>query len=165
MGNGPSLHRWGPVGAGVYHVGKGFPRPNDEDTPLALTGVLMIVILCQAAFGAWTVTLKLWPQVVTGHLLGGFTTLSLIWLLYLRQGGASSVVQALPAPTMLAKVAFVAVVIQIMLGGWVSSNYAALACYDFPSCDGTFFPADGSAGRIQHFSKRRSKLLGRDNDK
>ena len=119
---------------------KAFRGRNDEDTPLALTGVLMIVILCQAAFGAWTVTLKLWPQVVTGHLLGGFTTLSLIWLLYLRQGGASSVVQALPAPTMLAKVAFVAVVIQIMLGGWVSSNYAALACYDFPSCDGTFSP-------------------------
>lgn len=119
---------------------KAFRGRNDEDTPLALTGVLMIVILCQAAFGAWTVTLKLWPQVVTGHLLGGFTTLSLIWLLYLRQGGASSLVQALPAPTMLAKVAFVAVVIQIMLGGWVSSNYAALACYDFPSCDGTFSP-------------------------
>jgi cytochrome c oxidase assembly protein subunit 15 len=111
-----------------------------EDTPVALTGVLMVVILCQAAFGAWTVTLKLWPQVVTGHLLGGFTTLSLIWLLYLRQGGVSRIVQALPSPSLLAKIAFVAVVIQIALGGWVSSNYAALACYDFPSCDGTYSP-------------------------
>ena len=112
-----------------------------EDTPLALASVLMVTILCQAAFGAWTVTLKLWPQVVTAHLLGGFTTLSLIWLLYLRQGGLSQIVAALPAPTLLARVAFAVVVLQIMLGGWVSSNYAALACYDFPSCDGTYSPS------------------------
>ena len=111
-----------------------------EDTPLALASVLMVIILCQAAFGAWTVTLKLWPQVVTAHLLGGFTTLSLIWLLFLRQGGFSQIVAALPAPTLLARVAFAVVVLQIMLGGWVSSNYAALACYDFPSCDGTYAP-------------------------
>ena len=111
-----------------------------EDTPLALASVLMVIILCQAAFGAWTVTLKLWPQVVTAHLLGGFTTLSLIWLVFLRQGGFSQIVAALPAPTLLARVAFAVVVLQIMLGGWVSSNYAALACYDFPSCDGTYAP-------------------------
>lgn len=113
---------------------------HQEDTPLTLASVLMTVILCQAAFGAWTVTLKLWPQVVTGHLLGGFTTLSLIWLLFLRQGGFAKVVSALPMPSLLARVAFVAVVIQITLGGWVSSNYAALACFDFPSCDGTYAP-------------------------
>ena len=111
-----------------------------EDTPVKLASVLMFVILCQAAFGAWTVTLKLWPQVVTGHLLGGFTTLSLIWLLFLRQGGFSDVVSALPKPSLLAKTALVAVVLQIALGGWVSSNYAALACYDFPSCDGSYTP-------------------------
>ena len=113
---------------------------EDEDTPLKLAAVLMIVILWQAAFGAWTVTLKLWPQVVTGHLIGGFTTLSLMWLLFLRQGGLSGLVSALPRPNWLAKIAFAAVVVQIILGGWVSSNYAALACYDFPSCDGTYMP-------------------------
>ena len=113
---------------------------EEEDTPLKLAAVLMFVILWQAAFGAWTVTLKLWPQVVTGHLIGGFTTLSLMWLLFLRQGGLSKVVSALPRPNMLAKFAVVAVVVQIILGGWVSSNYAALACYDFPSCDGTYTP-------------------------
>jgi cytochrome c oxidase assembly protein subunit 15 len=113
---------------------------EEEDTPLKLAAVLMFVILWQAAFGAWTVTLKLWPQVVTGHLIGGFTTLSLMWLLFLRQGGLSDMVSALPRPNWLAKIAFVAVVVQIILGGWVSSNYAALACYDFPSCDGTYAP-------------------------
>jgi cytochrome c oxidase assembly protein subunit 15 len=113
---------------------------EEEDTPLKLAAVLMFVILWQAAFGAWTVTLKLWPQVVTGHLIGGFTTLSLMWLLFLRQGGLSDIVSVLPRPNWLAKIAFVAVVVQIILGGWVSSNYAALACYDFPSCDGTYTP-------------------------
>ena len=113
---------------------------EEEDTPFKLAAVLMFVILWQAAFGAWTVTLKLWPQVVTGHLIGGFTTLSLMWLLFLRQGGLSDMVSALPRPNWLAKIAFVAVVVQIILGGWVSSNYAALACYDFPSCDGTYTP-------------------------
>ena len=113
---------------------------EEEDTPLKLAAVLMFVILWQAVFGAWTVTLKLWPQVVTGHLIGGFTTLSLMWLLFLRQGGLSDMVSALPRPNWLAKIAFVAVVLQIILGGWVSSNYAALACYDFPSCDGTYTP-------------------------
>ena len=113
---------------------------EEEDTPLKLAAVLMFVILWQAAFGAWTVTLKLWPQVVTGHLIGGFTTLSLMWLLFLRQGGLSDMVSALPRPNWLAKIAFVAVVVQIIVGGWVSSNYAALACYDFPSCDGTYTP-------------------------
>ena len=113
---------------------------EEEDTPLKLAAVLMFVILWQAAFGAWTVTLKLWPQVVTGHLIGGFTTLSLMWLLFLRQGGLSDMVSALPRPNWLANIAFVAVVVQIILGGWVSSNYAALACYDFPSCDGTYTP-------------------------
>ena len=113
---------------------------EEEDTPLKLAAVLMFVILWQAAFGAWTVTLKLWPQVVTGHLIGGFTTLRLMWLLFLRQGGLSDMVSALPRPNWLAKIAFVAVVVQIILGGWVSSNYAALACYDFPSCDGTYTP-------------------------
>lgn len=115
-------------------------RGRNENSPVALTSVVMAMIILQAAFGAWTVTLKLWPQVVTAHLLGGFTTLSLIWLLYLRQGGLASLIQKLPSPSWLSNLAFFVVVVQIALGGWVSSNYAALACYDFPSCDGTYSP-------------------------
>ena len=56
-----------------------------------LTLALLILIICQAAFGAWTVTLKLWPQVVTAHLLGGFATLSLLWLVFLWGGWRTSV--------------------------------------------------------------------------
>jgi heme a synthase len=85
------------------------------------------------------VTLKLWPQVVTTHLLGGFATLNLLWLLALRLDvleGASVRRKRFG----LAMAALAVVVIQIALGGWVSSNYAALACPDFPTCHGDWWP-------------------------
>lgn len=116
-----------------------------------LTLALLAMVILQGAFGAWTVTLKLWPQVVTAHLLGGFTTLSLIWLLCLRLGigrswGLGSIpgIQALRG---LAVLGLVLLVLQIALGGWVSSNYAALACPDFPTCQGEWLPpGDLAAG-------------------
>ncbi|MNQ63296.1 Heme A synthase [compost metagenome] len=89
----------------------------------------------------WTVTLKLWPQVVTGHLLGGFATLSLLFLLTLRLSG---VLPALTVPRRLqhwATAGLLLVIGQIALGGWVSSNYAAVACIDFPTCHGQWLPA------------------------
>ena len=115
-------------------------RGRKEQTPIGLLSALLLVISCQAAFGAWTVTLKLWPQVVTAHLLGGFTTLSLMWLIFVRQGGANALSKGLEAPTVLRRIALVAVVLQIALGGWVSSNYAALACWNFPACDASYVP-------------------------
>ena len=115
-----------------------------------LTTVLLVLIICQAAFGAWTVTLKLWPQVVTAHLLGGFATFSLLWVLYLYQGGAPSLwisQEARRSFAVHARFALAAVIVQIALGGWVSSNYAALACADFPTCYGSYWPEmDMSAG-------------------
>lgn len=110
-----------------------------DPVPLRLPIALLLLVICQAAFGAWTVTLKLWPQVVTAHLLGGFSTLSLLWLLALRLGVGSTWSvprQVLPH----AGLALVVVVVQIALGGWVSSNYAALACHDFPTCHGEWWP-------------------------
>ena len=115
-------------------------RGRKEQTPIGLLSALLLVISCQAAFGAWTVTLKLWPQVVTAHLLGGFTTLSLMWLIFVRQGGAKALSTGLKVPTALTRLALFAVVLQIALGGWVSSNYAALACWNFPACDASYVP-------------------------
>ena len=116
-------------------------RHEPDPLPLKLPVLLLMMVILQGAFGAWTVTLKLWPQVVTAHLLGGFTTLSLLWLLYLRQspglGAGWHVPRALSG---LALFALVLVVAQIALGGWVSSNYAALACRDFPTCHGYWLP-------------------------
>ncbi|MBM4204333.1 MAG: heme A synthase [Gammaproteobacteria bacterium] len=109
--------------------------------PLKLPLALFALVCLQGAFGAWTVTLKLWPQVVTAHLLGGFSTLALLWLLYLRQtagfGGRWFVPGVLLKPGILI---MGLVVLQIALGGWVSSNYAALACPDFPTCHGELVP-------------------------
>jgi cytochrome c oxidase assembly protein subunit 15 len=103
------------------------------------------VIVVQAAFGMWTVTLKLWPQVVTAHLLGGFTTLALIWLLRLRLIARAKAQEAI-TPTLSTGagrglIAVTAVVVlQIALGGWTSANYAAMPCLDFPTCQGSFWP-------------------------
>lgn len=110
------------------------------DPPIGLPLALVVLVICQAAFGAWTVTLKLWPQIVTAHLLGGFSTLGLLWLLALRVGvGHSWYVPRALLPHAL--VGLIIVVLQIALGGWVSSNYAALACHDFPTCHGDWWPA------------------------
>ncbi|MGS2718400.1 COX15/CtaA family protein [Eionea flava] len=113
--------------------------------PLKLSLFLLALVILQAAFGMWTVTLKLWPKVVTAHLMGGFATLSLLWLLGQRLGGQRWVISAealhrLQSLKPLLWLSLVVVVIQIMLGGWVSSNYAALACPDVPQCFGQWLP-------------------------
>ena len=110
------------------------------DQPLKLPLFILLVVIAQAAFGMWTVTLKLWPQVVTGHLLGGFATLSLLFLLTLRLSG---VLPALAVPRRLqrwASAGLMLAILQIALGGWVSSNYAAVACVDVPTCHGQWWP-------------------------
>ena len=127
-------------------------------TPRALPLALLVLVVLQGAFGAWTVTLKLWPQVVTAHLLGGFATLALLWLLALRLGAGSQALRPAPRPCgldepnagplparwhsldQLTAWALAVVVLQVALGGWVTSNYAALACPDFPTCHGQWAP-------------------------
>jgi cytochrome c oxidase assembly protein subunit 15 len=90
----------------------------------------------------WTVTLKLWPQVVTAHLLGGFATLSLLFLLTLRLSGAPRASTSFSVRLRsLAALGLLLVIGQIALGGWVSSNYAAVACVDLPTCHGEWWPA------------------------
>lgn len=97
------------------------------------------VVIFQAALGAWTVTMKLEPLVVMGHLLGGFTLAVLLWLALL--GLLQRRVERVPGGlVVLSRVALAVVVLQVMLGGWTSSNYAALACPDFPLCRGAWLP-------------------------
>lgn len=109
--------------------------------PLKLPLLLLAVVIAQAAFGMWTVTLQLWPQVVTAHLLGGFATLSLLFLLCLRLSGQQLTAPRAPGRLRaLAMVGMLAVIAQVALGGWVSSNYAAVAYTDFPTCHGEWWP-------------------------
>lgn len=116
-------------------------RRGRPEQPVLLPTALLLLVVFQALLGMWTVTLQLKPVVVMGHLLGGFATLSLLVLLALRtnpKGVGSSL-----NPHAWRKAATWALVIlsaQIALGGWTSSNYAALACPDFPTCQGAWWP-------------------------
>ena len=106
-----------------------------------LTTFLALLIVAQAAFGMWTVTLKLMPLVVTTHLMGGMSTLALlVWVAH-RQRGLSSA-RYLQAEWLRPWVrgALLVIFAQIFLGGWTSTNYAWSACTDFPTCHGAWFP-------------------------
>ncbi|MDB6142529.1 MAG: hypothetical protein JWP80_1573 [Pseudomonas sp.] len=125
----------------ILLAGQAVRRRHQADRPFKLPMLMLCVVVAQAAFGMWTVTLKLWPQVVTAHLLGGVATLSLLFLLTLRLSGAFAPLPQLPAHLRrLAALGLVLVVAQIALGGWVSSNYAAMACTDLPTCHGQWWP-------------------------
>lgn len=115
-----------------------------------LPAVLLLWVCVQGAFGAWTVTMKLQPIIVTLHLLFGLTLLALaVWM-----GGRVDLVQHAPMPAVdaaqlpalrrlrpLAWLAGAVLLVQLFLGGWVSTNYATLACSDFPLCNGQVMPA------------------------
>ena len=107
----------------------------------ALTFVWVCV---QGAFGALTVTMKLFPAIVTLHLLGGLLGLALLTMQAVayrqaQQGRAPAAIPAAMRHGLLA--AFALVWLQVALGGWVSTNYAVLACRDFPTCQGSWWPA------------------------
>ena len=94
------------------------------------------VLLFQALLGMWTVTLKLWPVVVMGHLMGGMLLLSLLWVTTLNARTTLNPQTPLQNSGLRIVAAFTLFILmlQIALGGWTSANYAALVCPDFPSC-------------------------------
>lgn len=108
-----------------------------SQSPWLATGLLFLVIF-QAALGMWTVTMLLKPVIVTLHLLGGMATLALLAWLAARQLRWPDAGAAWLKPW--AALGFVLLVVQIALGGWVSTNYAALACIDLPTCHGEWVP-------------------------
>lgn len=116
-------------------------RAADRTRPAYVGHVagLLALVLVQGAFGAWTVTQKLQPIFVTTHLLLGLALLAmLIWhAMKLDAPVPSTTSGGLRA---LAAIAGVILVIQIALGGWVSANYAVLACTDLPTCQGVWVP-------------------------
>lgn len=109
--------------------------------PVVLPSLALLTVIFQALLGMWTVTLLLFPPVVMGHLLGGYLTFALLILLVLQSGGwlrcadgAGSLLHWLAGMTLAI------LVCQIALGGWVSSNYAGIACPDFPTCQAQWWP-------------------------
>jgi cytochrome c oxidase assembly protein subunit 15 len=126
--------------------------------PLALPMALVLLVIFQGLLGMWTVTLLVKPLIVTLHLVFGLTTLSLLWWLWLTLrrrssnpwsgtlsalGGGTTAALLRPGPLALRRltlIALIALAVQIVLGGWTSTNYAATACPDFPKCQASWWP-------------------------
>jgi heme a synthase len=113
-------------------------EPRAPSFPLALFTLAWVIL--QGMFGMWTVTLRLQPAVVTAHLLGGMILFALLLMQQNRvaQHPPLAAGSSRLRPWALAGLALV--FLQIALGGWVSSNYATLACRDFPTCQGAWWP-------------------------
>lgn len=137
------LHRYFALAVGVLIVvlaALAWRRWSRDRTRSAILATVILVLVClQGAFGAWTVTQKLQPIFVTAHLLGGMTLLGMLLWLALKEEPVQTAASAhfLRGP---AGVALAILVMQIALGGWVSSNYAVMACPDFPLCHGVLAP-------------------------
>jgi len=104
-----------------------------------LAVVTFFVVCFQGALGMWTVTMLLKPAIVTSHLIGGMTLIAMLTWLALRQRDWARVEKA-GAFRVAAAVGLLIVACQIILGGWVSTNYAAVVCTDFPTCQGALVP-------------------------
>jgi heme a synthase len=119
----------------------------------ALPTLLLLVVVFQAALGMWTVTLLLKPAIVSAHLIGGMTTLALLtWLAHRRFGTIPSIYGAnFNTLRPWARFGLLVIAAQIFLGGWTSSNYAALACTDFPACQGSLLPPMDFANAFHMF--------------
>jgi heme a synthase len=112
---------------------------NDRGQPLLPVVLLFVIVCVQGALGALTVTLLLTPLIVTAHLLGGLSTLGLLWWLSLDPE-RRELTAAERGLRKFAVCGFAILVLQIALGGWTSSNYAAVACPDLPTCQRSWWP-------------------------
>lgn len=115
---------------------------NNASTSLKVPILLVGCVIFQALLGMWTVTLKLHPLVVMGHLLGGMTITSLLWWLALDTGKLATLPQmnSLHSVKPWAITGLVILILQLFLGGWTSANYASIVCPNFPFCQGKIFP-------------------------
>ena len=139
------VHRYMATGVGVLIIVltvwtlKGWGRQPAQAVHPLWPAVTLVWVCLQGAFGALTVTMKLFPAIVTLHLLMAMGLLALLCLQAVRYDGWRSVAIA-PGLRRLLWLALTLLVLQTALGGWVSTNYAVLACQDFPTCQGQWWP-------------------------
>jgi cytochrome c oxidase assembly protein subunit 15 len=137
-------HRYaaGTLGILVFGIAlMGWLRRAVPQQPVRMPMILAAVVVVQAALGMWTVTLLLKPVIVTLHFIGGMTTLFLLWLLVLRTSGWAATDAVAPRAWRVTGTAVgILLLVQMILGAWVSTNYAALACPDFPTCQTAWVP-------------------------
>ncbi len=115
----------------------------------------LVWVLVQGAFGKYTVTLKLYPAIVSAHWLGALVLLALLVFQHEAYRQSAAVVLSRGARCLLAACAL-ALLVQVSLGAWVSTNYAVLACQGFPQCNGQWWPALSAADVAQGFSPLRA---------
>ncbi len=133
------IHRYmaGTLGLMVFFISFYIIRRRKEIPSLFRLAVfLSVLIVFQAALGAFTVTIKLMPIIVTSHLLFGFAMLVSLWVMYFRQKRLvidDEVIQG-NGFSKLVMAGIVVLLVQIFLGGWTTSNYAQGICPDFPTC-------------------------------
>jgi heme A synthase len=146
------VHRYAAASLGILIVlmaALAWVRRGTDNLPQRLPWVLLATVLLQGALGMLTVTWLLKPLIVTLHLLGGLTTLALLWWLWLRPE-KRELHASETALRRLAVAGIAVLALQIVLGGWTSSNYAAAACPDFPTCQGAWWPKCSSAMRSSY---------------
>ena len=141
------IHRYLAMTVGaliLVQVGVAFSKLKSLGrSPLFYSLGLLLLVCVQGAFGAWTVTLKLQPIIVTIHLMLALFLLACLTVYAQQAWEQRSSIHTLrirPIPAKLLFIAFVVLSIQIFLGAWVSTNYAVLACPDFPTCLGSMWP-------------------------
>lgn len=157
------IHRYfaGSLGLLIYAIAFLAWRRRALGHPVILPTFLAIWVTFQAALGMWTVTLKLWPIVVMAHLLGGFITLGALGVLHFLLSHPEVNVKVKSYTKRLAQLGLLVVFTQIMLGGWTSANYAALACVEFPICHaGWTEHADFNKGFEPHYPGEKNYEFG-----
>lgn len=140
------VHRYMATGVGVLIIAltvltwRAWRHDRQQAVHPLWPGITLLWVCLQGAFGALTVTMKLFPAIVTLHLMLAIGLLALLTLQAVRYEGWRSVpVSAALRAGLWLGLALLA--LQIALGGWVSTNYAVLACSDFPTCQGQWWPA------------------------
>ncbi|MDC1418408.1 COX15/CtaA family protein [Candidatus Thioglobus sp.] len=119
-------------------------RKTGREQSIQLPTALLLLVGFQGALGMWTVTEQVHPGIVTMHLFGGFSTTTLLFWLFLNQRPQPKISQPVLKRHKLMLIIVTALLIfQIFLGGWTSTNYAALSCGEyFPTCLGEMWPED-----------------------
>ena len=137
-------HRYlaGALGLGVLALlVMAFRERGNRGRVIRTALAVLALLLLQALLGMWAVKFLVMPQVVTAHLLTGFLTLWLLYRLCLAAGPQTAPLAPVTGLRWLSRLGLLLLLLQIVLGGWVSSHYAALACPDFPTCLGSWLPA------------------------
>jgi len=124
-----------------------------------LPGFLVVLVVFQGLLGMWTVTLLLKPAIVSAHLVGGLTTMALLWWLALRvdrttRSAAESGLRS------LALFGLAVLAMQILLGGWVSTNYGGAGVPGFPDLPAFILAGHGFQGRLRALARPRHRLRG-----